>query len=155
MTASIVSCARGTLCFLLFAALTPACTPQNQAMPESATASAEQGPLVASLAVEQFPDSIGLALQVTNTSAEPVRLTFPTGQSYDFVVSDGAREIWRWSADRMFTQAFRTETVAPGATLEYEATWTPPAGVRGEITATGILTAQEHRIEQDTQFRLP
>jgi hypothetical protein len=111
--------------------------------------------LAASLQTESFADSVRFHLRLTNASDAAVELTFPTGQSFDFVVSQGGREVWRWSADQMFTQAIRHERLAPGETREYTARWTPPAAVRGEFEVRGWLTAQEHRLEQRTALRLP
>lgn len=111
--------------------------------------------LVSSLQVEPFADSVQFHLSVTNPAAEPVQLTFPSGQSFDFVVMDNGREVWRWSGDQMFTQAIRTETLQPGQTQSYRATWMAPSGMSGEFTVRGMLTAQEHRVEQETRVRLP
>jgi hypothetical protein len=139
-----------------------ACAPQQpesqppsegqELMTDSASGSAS---LVWSLQVERFADSVQFHLSVTNTSAEPLELTFPTGQSFDFAVMQNGREVWRWSADQMFTQAIRTEQLQPGQTQSYRATWVPPPGLSGEFTVRGTLTAQEHRVEQETQVRLP
>lgn len=127
-----------------------ACAPRGP-MPDTAGT----GPLVSSLQVESFPDSVRFVLQVTNTGDSPVELTFPSGQSFDFVVLDGEREVWRWSAERMFTQALRTETLPAGETRAYQATWNPPPGLSGELMARGWLTAQGARAEQQAHFRLP
>jgi hypothetical protein len=91
---------------------------------------------------------------VTNTTEGPLDLTFPTGQSFDFVVSDGGREIWRWSAEQMFTQAIRHEQLGPGETQRHEATWEPPPGVEGELLVRGVLTASDHAVEQSARFRI-
>lgn len=142
-----------TLVYLLLAlgaAGGGACAP-NGAMPEADGTS----PLVSTLQVKTLPDSVHFVLQVTNTAEDTVTLTFPSGQSFDFVVLDEGREVWRWSADRMFTQAIRTEALAPGETRSYEAAWTPPAGLSGELVARARLTAREHRAEQQARFRLP
>jgi hypothetical protein len=144
---------RNLLLDILLAAVlagTFACTPGGTMSQASGT-----GPLVSSLQVETRGDSVRFLLQVTSTATEPVTLTFPSGQSADFMVLQGDRELWRWSADRMFTQAIRTETLAPGETRSYEAVWTRPAGVRGELVARGVLSAREHRVEQQSHFRLP
>lgn len=113
------------------------------------------GPLVSSLQVEPSADSVRLVLQVTNAQDAPVELEFRSGQSFDFVVLQGERELWRWSADRMFTQALRSETLAPGETRTYTASWAPPAGLRAELVARGFLTAAGHRAEQQSHFRIP
>lgn len=113
------------------------------------------GPLVSSLQVETGPDSVRFVLQVTNAGPAPVTLEFPNGQSFDFVVTQDGREVWRWSADMMFTQALRSETLAPGETRTFDAMWSPPAGTSGDFVARGFLTAREHRAEQQMSFRLP
>jgi hypothetical protein len=112
-------------------------------------------PLVSSLSVAPAADSVRLTLQVTNAGPQPVRLQFRDGQVYDFAVSAGGREVWRWSADRGFTQALRTETLAAGETRSWNETWRPAAGSRGEFTATARLVATSHPVETSTRFRLP
>lgn len=138
-----------------------ACTPRERA-PEPPTTEAPRmsdspnaSPLVSSLQVESDADSLHFLLQVTNASAAPVQLTFRSGQSFDFVVLQDGRELWRWSADRMFTQAIRNVTLAPGETRTYDASWSPPSGTSGDLIVQGVLTAQEHRVEQQTEIRLP
>lgn len=122
----------------------------------ASSADGGSGPLVSSLQVETSADSVRFVLQVTNASAAPVGLEFSSGQSFDFVVSRDGAELWRWSADRMFTQALRSETLAPGETRTYEAAWRPPAAdTRGELVARGFLTARGATAEQQTRFRLP
>lgn len=112
-------------------------------------------PLVSTLQVESSADSLRFLLQVTNAAGEALQLTFPTGQSFDFVVLQNDRELWRWSSDQMFTQAIRTERLAPGETRTFEASWQRPPGARGAITVRGFLTAQEHRGEQQAEVQLP
>jgi hypothetical protein len=100
---------------------------------------------------------VRFTLQVTNTGERALELVFPTGQSYDFAVRPrgGDAESWRWSADRMFTQAVRSEALPPDSTLTFEESWRPAAGLVGEFTARGELEALEHRVEQEAFFRLP
>jgi hypothetical protein len=131
-----------------------ACAAQRTTSPDAAGQAG--APLVSSLQVEQYDDSVALTLQVTNASAAPVALTFPTGQSYDFLVEHAGREVWRWSGDQIFTQAIRIETLAPGQTERFQATWHPaPGESTKDFTAVGFLTAQEYRGEQRARFRLP
>ncbi|CAN5631215.1 hypothetical protein BH23GEM3_BH23GEM3_17410 [soil metagenome] len=127
--------------------------PQPDATAEDTVA--ETTTLAASVQAESHGDSARFILQVTNASERPVQLTFSSGQSFDFIVLREEREVWRWSNDQMFTQAIREETLAPGETRSYDAIWNPPAGTRGEFTVRGLLTVQEHRVEQQTGFRLP
>lgn len=115
------------------------------------------GPLVSTLQVETAPDSVRFVLQVTNASAAPVEVRFNTGQTFDFLVRDDrGAEIWRWSADMGFTQALRSETLAPGETRTLSAAWRPGAGLAGrELTAVGRLTSGSHPLERRLAFRLP
>ena len=136
-----------------------ACTPGPEASePPSGTAPAptqSQGPLVTSLQVETHADSARFVLQVTNSGTTPLRVVFSSGQSYDFVVRQGGRELWRWSADMGFTQAVREETWAPGETRTFTEAWRFPAGTRGDFTAVARLTSSTHPAEQTAAFRLP
>ncbi len=53
-------------------------------------------------------------LTLRNT-AEPIQLTFPSGQSYDFVIKNEKGDIlYRWSDGKAFTMAIREETFGPG-----------------------------------------
>ena len=125
------------------------------APPEPAAAPTGGSPLLASVHASTFgSDSAVFALQVTNTASAPLRLEFNSGQQFDFVVSSGAREVWRWSAGQMFTQALRSETLAPGETETYTATWAPLPGSAGEYTVRALLTARNAPVEQTTRFRL-
>ncbi|MBB4637610.1 BsuPI-related putative proteinase inhibitor [Longimicrobium terrae] len=112
-------------------------------------------PLVSSLSVAPAGDSVRLTLRVTNGGAQPVRMEFRSGQTYDFAVASGGREVWRWSADRGFTAALRSETLAAGETRAWSETWRPAAGSRGDFTASARLVSASHPVEASTPFRLP
>jgi hypothetical protein len=111
--------------------------------------------LVASLQAEPRGDTVYFSLRVTNPGDASVELTFPTGQTYDFVVEHGEDEVWQWSDGRAFTQAVRHVGIEGGATEVYEAEWIPPDGTTGAFRVRGFLTALEERLEQQTQFHLP
>lgn len=73
-------------------------------------------------------EPIHISLIVTNTSHAAVSLFFVSGQRYDFLVSCSPLPFdecptWRWSLDKVFTQALGQETLAPGRSLTYEETW--------------------------------
>lgn len=96
-----------------------------------------------------------LALHVTNTSGEPLEVRFVSGQTHDFAVLDSTgREVWRWSADRMFTQALQTRTIAVGQTVTYEERWSPD-GASGRFTAVGRLSSSNVPLEQRVEFTYP
>jgi hypothetical protein len=142
---------------LAVAAAFAACSPPPPENPRGTASPAPQGgePLASSLQVAPAGDSVSFVLQVTNAGPAPVALTFPTGQSFDFAVSRDGREVWRWSADRSFTQAVREESIAAGETRRYEASWRPPAGTHGALAARGWITARQVRAERSTGFALP
>lgn len=128
-----------------------ACAPREGA-PVDESGQADE--LVATMEVEAGSGEVRLALHVTNVSAGPVELEFSTGQRFDFVVTRvNGEQLWRWSADRVFTQALGTETLAAGGTVRYTAEW-PAPGVAGHYIATGEVTATNRTIRQSARFEL-
>ena len=62
--------------------------------------------------------SIRFALDIANPTKKDVELTFPDGQTHDFVVLDSVgREVYRWGAGRMFTQSVQNRTIDGGETM--------------------------------------
>ncbi len=138
------------LSHLLLLLLTAGCV---HSVPGGSTSG--DSPLLPSIQVYTETERVNFVLQVTNIDTAAVHLEFGSGQSFDFVVSgEDAREIWRWSADQMFTQAERTELLAAGESARYEAEWNPPADLRGNFVAVGRLVARNHPVEQATRFDL-
>jgi hypothetical protein len=66
---------------------------------------------------------VRLTFAIANSGPAPVTLQFATSQKYDFEVRRGGQTVWRWSADRMFTQALTSLTLAPGARQTFAQTW--------------------------------
>ncbi|HET8657282.1 MAG TPA: BsuPI-related putative proteinase inhibitor [Longimicrobiaceae bacterium] len=126
-----------------------ACAPRAATRP----APEASAPLLASVQASTLGDTVRFVLQVTDTARAPVDLVFPTSQSYDFVVKQDGRELWRSSAGRAFTQAVRRERWGAGETKSYTAAWAPAPGVRGRVVVEGILTARP-RVAQALQFDL-
>lgn len=124
-------------------------------VPADAPREMAAGPLVPSLQVRTFADSVRFTLRVTNGSAAAVPVTFPSGQSADFTVMTDGREVWRWGAEMGFTQAVRRESFAPGETRAFEATWKTRPGTTGEFVARGTLTSSDQMLEQTAKFTLP
>ena len=141
-------------------ALLSACIPPGPMAPAPPAGSESGGgaaePLVTTLSVEPTADSVRFLLQATNATQAPLTLRFSSGQSYDFAVSEGGTSVWTWSADMMFTQALRAETLAPGETRSWAETWRPPASLRGRtLSVTARLTSTSHPVERTQAFRLP
>ena len=96
--------------------------------------------LEATLDVTVDEDAV-FVFHVVNTGPEPVDLTFRSGQNADVSVyaEDNDELVWRWSSDKMFTQAIETETLEPEQTLERVYTWENPPS--GDYTAVATLEA--------------
>ena len=66
-------------------------------------------------------DNIKMALTVRNAGDRSVVLRFNDGQIYDFTIKEMSTGIglWRWSADRTFTQEAWSVILAPGEEITY------------------------------------
>ncbi|PAU84554.1 hypothetical protein CK500_03295 [Halorubrum salipaludis] len=111
---------------------------------------------------------IDLVLTVRNGGDAPETLRFRTGQRADFAAyriegaegEDGDREessldddpVWRYGTGRMFTQVLGSETLEPGETATYEATWGDPPPGRYRIV--GEVTAEECDLSASTVARV-
>lgn len=95
-------------------------------------------------------DAVTFEFAVTNAGTEPAELTFATGLAADFVAVADGEERWRASDGRLFTQALRSETLAPGETVTYRETWSDPEPGEYEVTAT--LEARHTSVEARTAF---
>src|SRR5439155_14861240 len=91
---------------------------------------------------------VALSLTVTNPGNAPVTLQFSSGQKYDFEVRRAGQVVWRWAADRMFTQALTSLTLAPGERKVFTETWKQVdnnghAVPAGSYEATAMLTTMD------------
>ena len=102
-----------------------------------------EGTLDAVVTATATSSAVTLQLQVTNPQSAPVTLEFSSGQQYDFQVRrpDGA-VVWTWSADKVFTAALTSRTLAAGETLTFRETWSPTE--RGTLIAEERLTSTSH-----------
>jgi hypothetical protein len=112
------------------------------------------GALRATLSASATASLVTLELRVTNPRTDPVALQFNSGQQYDFRVRriDGST-VWTWSADKGFTQALTSRTLAPGETVTYTTTWTPT--VHGPVIADGRLTSTSQFAAASAAFTVP
>lgn len=143
---------------VLAVALLAACAPVSPPAQNGAPAPRQDAPaeaLVSSLSVEAAGDSVRLTLQVTNATAGPLTLSFPSGQTYDFAVLRGDETLWQWSADKRWMQALRDETLAAGETRTFTEPWVTAGAPRGELRARAWLTSTSHAVERTATFRLP
>jgi len=95
-------------------------------------------------------DGVQFAFAVRNDGEEAVDLRFTDALEADFTVRDGDQEVWRFSEGRLFAQALGSETIAPGETATYEASWDEPDA--GEYDAVATLEARTQDCEARAEF---
>lgn len=133
-------------------ALIQAGVPRTAAAPRSAHP-AQKSVVVGQLFVRASDTEVRMALHVSNNSRKSVELTFPSGQTYDFVVLDSVgRELWRWSEGRLFTQALRNKLLSSGESLDYEASWDGNLLPPGRYAARAVLASENYPIVQQVTF---
>jgi hypothetical protein len=121
---------------------------------EATAAGAVTDGVASSMEVQVASSSVRLVLHATNTGAEPLELTFPSSQRYDFIVrTESGDEVWRYSDGMGFLQALTEDTLPAGASWAMEATW-DPGDRSGVYEAEGILTARDVEIRQVATFEL-
>lgn len=93
-------------------------------------------------------------LDVRNNTKKMVELRFADGQTHDFVVQDAnGKVVWRWSADRMFTQAIQNQLVKGKETATFSEDW-DAKNMHGKFTAIAMLKSDNHPIEERVDFEL-
>lgn len=99
-------------------------------------------------------DRLQVRLELNLDPGGEVRLTFPTSQQYELVLRDKEdRELWRWSADRFFTQAATERMVFRRWIIDVEIPKPADAG-DGEFVLQAWLTTAEPRFAVSTWFRI-
>ena len=129
-------------------------TPPGSASHDGRASASAQPDVVSSVQVGVGRGVVDFVLHVTNTSARPVTLEFPTSQRYDFIVQDGSAEVWRWSGGQMFSQLVSQETLKAGETRDFSAKWDSETR-SGRFSVLARLTASNRSIEQRADFEIP
>ena len=88
-------------------------------------------PIAASFSLAQNVSGLGrvvaFSLTARNSSNEAQTLLFNSGQSFEITAtplnSKTKGPLWRWSNDKMFTQAVRRDTLRPGESKTWTAIW--------------------------------
>ena len=139
---------------LAAAALIFACSPRTPnrvatARPRSAV---EQG-VTSHVMVDTTRGEVRFAIEVANESPKLVELDFPDGRTHDFIVLDDAgREVWRWSAGRMFTQGMQNRLLDAHDAVVYSERWRPPT--KGHYTLVAQLRSNNYPVRQRVEFAL-
>jgi hypothetical protein len=91
---------------------------------------------------------------VKNTSSSSATLKFNDAQQYDIRVWNASNVlVWRWGADKAFTQALATRTLAPGESVSYVEHWKPTSA--GSYHAMAYLTSSSHGAVAFANFQAP
>ena len=71
------------------------------------------------LPVEVTSGTVEFVALLTNSSSQPVGLTFGSGQSAEVVLTDPETggQLYKWSTDLGFTQSIREVSISPGETM--------------------------------------
>ena len=104
------------------------------------------------LAVRKTDESLLVTYTAANVSGATLRFLYNDAQQYDFALSGGGGEIWRWSAQMAFAQVVWEDSLAPGASIVVEERLPWPAGheslelrawlsVAGPRESTGVYVA--------------
>ena len=134
-------------------ALASARTVSQQGAPRAARQPDAKTPITASLRVSSEATAIRLALQVVNSGKKTVELTFPSGQTHDFVIVDSlGREVWRWAEGRLFTQALQNKLLSRGESLDMSETWAAPTLKAGRYTAVATVKSENYPIVEKVEF---
>jgi hypothetical protein len=115
---------------------------------------AQQPRVTPSFSVSVEHKSIRFALDVSNPTKKDVELTFPDGQTYDFVVLDSVgREVYRWATGRMFTQSVQNRTIDGGETMHISehATLDLP---QGSYVAVATLRSTNFPVKERVPFEV-
>lgn len=109
--------------------------------------------LASSLAVT-VRDGVHFSLELKNNTTKMVELRFPNGKTHDFfVLDDSGREVWRWSAGRMFTQALQNKLIMAKENAVFADSW-DAANAHGKFTAVAVLASDNHPVEERVEFAL-
>lgn len=85
-------------------------------------------------------EGVSWSFAITNTSEDPLTLTFPSGQRADVVLTDDGGEVYRWSEGRAFSQALEELTIDVDETVTFELDGTIDVGP-GTYELVAALTA--------------
>jgi hypothetical protein len=103
--------------------------------------------------VDTVRGEVRFAIEVTNDSRKSVELAFPDGRTHDFIVLDErGREVWRWSAGRLFTQGMKNRLLGSHDSVRYTERWRPPT--KGEFTLVAQLLSENFPVQQRVPFAL-
>jgi Intracellular proteinase inhibitor len=90
-------------------------------------------------------ESIRLTIRLVNNGGTTTKLTFASGQKYDFWITKGGAEIWRASSGQMYTQEITHQEIGGQTGAVFAQSWT--AGSPGIYVAHAELKADTYQGE--------
>ena len=143
---------RLVVALLVVAAVVYACGPRTHAAERNAQRhETETTPDVVGKVDVTTAPVVTFLLEVTNKTGKMVELNFASAQTHDFAVLDArGKEIWRWSAQQMFTQVLRNEPLARGGSVTFSEEWRDARP--GTYTLVASAASSNHPIEERTTF---
>jgi hypothetical protein len=146
--------ARITLPLIGAAALVFACGPRTPSAIVGAGPRATADSTVTSrVTVDTAGGTVRFAIAVSNGTRRRVELRFPDGRTHDFAVLDAqGREVWRWSARRLFTQAVQNRLLEVDDAVVYDETWRDAEP--GRYTLVAELRSANYPLQQRLDFAL-
>jgi hypothetical protein len=170
MSSTSLSPSRVAIALLCAGALAFACGPRTHSEAASTASLASAAPVVqqgtahsrsdgsrlaSNVEIKVEHDAVRFALVVTNETKKHVELSFPNGQTHEFVVVDSlGREMWRWSAARLFTQGVQNKLLGSGETMRVGERWPHPVpGAKYSVIAT--LNSTNFPVQERADFVIP
>jgi hypothetical protein len=121
----------------------------------SATAATAKMPLSATFEVRNEGTALRFELEIVNKGKKSIELTFPSGQTHDFVIVDSLnREVWRWATGRLFTQALQNTMLSRGETMTMTETWDAPTLKPGRYTVVAVLKSQNYPVTERAELAI-
>jgi len=82
-------------------------------------------------------EPVSFSLEILNAQDKMLKLFFPTSKIYDFAVYDeSGKEVYRWSGNKLFTQAITRLVLKPRETKVFSLEWSQKVGL-GEKAKPG------------------
>jgi hypothetical protein len=170
MSSTALSPSRVAIALLCAGALAFACGPRSHSEAASPASLASASPVVlqggprvhnddsrlaSRVDVKVERDGVRFALRVTNETKKHIELLYPNGQTHEFVVIDSTgKEVWRWSASRLFTQSLQNKLLGSGETMVKTERWQHPRE-HGKYTVIATLNCTNFPVQERAEFVLP
>jgi len=87
-------------------------------------------------------EEVEMSVTVVNKRLGPVEFIFTSAQRYDFIISKGDEEVWRWSSGKVFAMVLEHLLLKSNEGQTYTETWKPKDATPGEYEVIGVIMSQ-------------